>query len=94
MSESMTSEKRLNAVERQRRALELRYEGKTIADELGYAGPSSVVGDKDNPFRMEHSGEIGVENLPDITADEFKQLPEVEQLKRLREAIEFVGRNT
>jgi hypothetical protein len=63
MSESMTSEKRLNAVERQRRALELRYEGKTIADQLGYAGPSSVVGDKDNPFRMEHSGEGKLEIL-------------------------------
>jgi len=41
----MTSENRLTAVERQRRALELRISGATyveIADALGYGGPSSA----------------------------------------------------
>lgn len=44
-TESMTSEKRLTAVERQRAALELRKAGKSyeaIARELGYGGPSSA----------------------------------------------------
>ncbi len=45
MAESMTSVKRLQALERQRQALELRKEGKgfvEIAAKLGYKGPSGA----------------------------------------------------
>jgi len=45
MSESKTSEKRLEAVERQRQALELRKAGlgyQAIADQLGYKSPSGA----------------------------------------------------
>ena len=44
MSESKTSERRLEAIEKQRKALELRKAGVgyvAIAKQLGYAGPSS-----------------------------------------------------
>lgn len=47
MSESTTSERRLAAIEKQRRALELRKSGVSfpqIAQELGYSGPSSAYG--------------------------------------------------
>jgi hypothetical protein len=45
-----------------------------------------LIGDKDNPLRMEHSGEGKLEIL-DVKSDEFKQLPVEERLRRLQEAI-------